>query len=447
MSTALFVGNHASERLLLLLRGERIELPPADWDAIVDEAMRHHIAPLLFRQLTRVDRRVPDPDPERDRSRERRLPPTAPGSTTAVIPDAIRARLRDSYVRTRLRNALLLRELGVVLRTLEGQGVDTIVLKGLALLESYGDPGVRSMYDIDVLVPRAALATAESALMRAGFCGGPRTDVEERAAWSQHITPLERNGTQLELHWTIERPSSPFRIDLEGLWSRARTIEAAGLRMRVLAAEDLIVHLCLHVAYHHCFERAVLRSLCDLAAIVEHHARSVDWSLVSRLARESRAERFVRCTLILARDLLSTPIPELPDLEREDGDVEIVQAVTNAIVTPPARLPAAYHELTHRRGLRARLELMVETLFPGRAVIASLHQLPARSRWWLVYAAIRPLDLLVRRGRVAARLLFRSRALRPTLLREQSRRRIHEWVEEADRGGPACAEGSVGSAP
>jgi hypothetical protein len=404
--------------LLRLLRGEHPALQPSewdgfrpDWDGVLHEAVRHRVAPLLYRTLAAL-------------------------SPSSSIPVSALDTLREAYRRTTLHNALLLRELASVLSALDERGIDAIALKGIAMLDVYGDAGVRSMTDIDILVRPQALGAAQRALIAVGFVSEPGPDIEEQAASSHHIAPLERSGTYVEVHWTIERPSSPFRIDLDGLWARARTVDTRGVRMRVPAPEDMIFHLCLHLAYHHRFERAAVKQLCDVAALSRRFADSLDWALVARIARESGAQSFVRCTLRLAQELLGVEVPQwaLQALQKTSIEDGIVNAAKNCILTPAQQLPAAYDEIARRSTRMDRVKLVARTLFPGRRVIESVHGLRAGSRWWYLYAALRPFDLLLRRGRIGAQILSRSPEIRPTLNRELDRRRIYRWIDAADAG-------------
>jgi hypothetical protein len=43
---------------------------------------------------------------------------------------------------------------------------------------------------------------------------------------------------------------------LDGLWSRSRVGELEGVPIRLLALEDLLLHLALHSSYHHRFDRS-----------------------------------------------------------------------------------------------------------------------------------------------------------------------------------------------
>ncbi len=98
------------------------------WDALTDLAIRERVAPLLSQRLEARD----------------------------DVPDAVRRKLRSELYVTGAFNLVLYRELA---RLLEGAPGRVVILKGAALATSvYGDPALRPMCDIDVLVRREDLA-------------------------------------------------------------------------------------------------------------------------------------------------------------------------------------------------------------------------------------------------------------------------------------------------
>ena len=74
--------------------------------------------------------------------------------------------------------------LGEVVGVLEGAGIGALVLKGAAMARRlYGEPGLRPMADLDVMVPAARMDVAEAALAAAGFVVGGRLRKPRRSEW------------------------------------------------------------------------------------------------------------------------------------------------------------------------------------------------------------------------------------------------------------------------
>ncbi|MFO7676104.1 MAG: nucleotidyltransferase family protein [bacterium] len=256
---------------------------PAGWTRVTDLACRQELAPLLYHELgqARLRDRVPGPD---------------------------LARLERAYYLNADRNIRIYRELRPVLACLRDSDIPVIVLKGALLAEAvYGNIALRTMGDVDLLVPRAGLARARAALVAAG-CAHAEGDIEAACRVSHQLDAFVAEGLSVEIHWTIERPTSPFAIDTAGLWARARPVRVAGVEVLTLSPEDLLLHLCLHVAYHHGLA-AGLTPFCDIARVIECHRAGLDWPRLARTAGDWGAARHAGLALELARILLGARVP------------------------------------------------------------------------------------------------------------------------------------------
>ncbi len=405
-------------------RGGAAGLPPvtdAQWEALVDEAVRQRIAAFAWHRLSR-------------------------GPARSSMPETVQQRLRDLYLRGAFRNTLLLREAADIAARLTARGVPVLFLKGVHLAaHTYAEPALRSMADIDLMVPRDRLADVDRMFVEWGWGPLPRPDIEAFCRRFPHTAPLHKEGSfPFEVHYAIERPTSPFRIDVDGLWERARTIDIEGVPVRVLSTEDLLLHLCLHASYHHRFDRAPLKSLVDVAVVTDRHEGEIDWTGLSERAAVWGASPFVYCTLRLARELLDAAVPEgaLEAFGHAPADEEVVRVARQYIVTPPVDLPIAYKELRAAHGLRERLAWATRSLLLPPARMRQVYGLGRGSPLVWAYYLLRPFDLLVRRGLLMLRVALRTPALQPTLERERSRDRINAWVDRADapaqHGAPAA---------
>jgi hypothetical protein len=403
----------AAQHFLLehLRRGgspSRLPTPTAsDWECIVEEAVRHRIAPLAYRRL-------------------------ADGPWGAMMPDETRERLRSIYVHNAFRNAILLRETAHAVAALAGAGVPTMLLKGVHLAGFvYDEPALRSMADIDLMVPRAKLATAERVFLEQGYGPLPRPDLEEHCAWSNHLPKLEKPDAEvLEVHYAIERPTAPFAIDSDALWARARAVRVGGLQAWALCDEDLLLHLCLHASYHHRFDRYALKGLLDVSTLVDRCADTLDWNDVAATANTWRAGGFVYCTLRLVREILGAQVPPsvLSALTHDAADDEVMAVAERYILTPPVDLPEAVLDMRRHRGLAERLALFVRGVFLPREQLRRMYGLRPGSPLIAGLYVVRLFDLLRRRGGIMLRTLFRAQSVEPTLERENDRQEIERWA-------------------
>ena len=201
--------------------------------------------------------------------------------------------LRQSYLVTAAGNVRHYHELTKVLRMLRNEGIAVIVLKGAHLAEIvYGNIGLRPMCDVDLLVRKDDLSKAQRRLMEAGYY------------------PFN-NRLPLDIHWSIEHNIvPPLPIDVEELWERAEACSIADQNVLVLSPEDLLLHLCIHLSFHHLFSFAALRTLCDIRETIRHYATRIDWGIVGERAKEWKVSKGVEISLLLARKLLDADVPD-----------------------------------------------------------------------------------------------------------------------------------------
>ena len=266
-----------------------------DWSALVERAQGNGVAPLLYRRL----REIPH------------IPPTA------LDP------LRQAYYQNAAANTLRYRELEQVLSALEAAGIPTLVLKGPALaLTIYPDPALRVIGDLDLLVRREQVEQAMAALRRLGYETPDRGlpyPIAYLTRFGRHfqLQRHERAGTfELEVHWTLIGElwaGAVTAIDIEGLWARAIPLQGDGWEACQPSPADMLLHLALHATLMHGFTELGIRIYVDVDRLVRHYASGKEagafWAQAIALARAQRLATILYTTLIVARDLLGTPLP------------------------------------------------------------------------------------------------------------------------------------------
>src|SRR5262249_35420825 len=126
-----------------------------------------------------------------------------------------------------------------------------------------------------------------------------------------HAVASINDGVHVDLHWNIEDDASPFRVDVPGLWERARPVRVAGCDAMALAPEDLLLHLCLHTAYCHGWLpfSGGLRQLWDIAAVTRHYRDDLEWGVVVARARDWGIDTCAWLALVLAKDMTRALVP------------------------------------------------------------------------------------------------------------------------------------------
>jgi hypothetical protein len=257
----------------------------ADWGTIPDTASAHHVAPALCAKLRALD-------------------------ALDSVPAVARDRLLHAYEAARLEALIWRRALGIVLPALAAEGILAVPYKGAALAFSvYPEPAVRSMSDIDLWIDAPDMAGACAVMERLGF--EPKVEPDRPPAMqARYDGELPYRGRRIgvplvELQWGVfpgEWLNRTARIDRVAVRARTTATTLVGHPVRLLAPEDHLVQLALHVGVTHVFSQATLRSLLDLVVLACH---GVDWDAVVARGREWRVAGVLGHALHLAGDLFS----------------------------------------------------------------------------------------------------------------------------------------------
>jgi len=255
-----------------------------DWTEVVELAVREGTAPLLHSHLQRLDRldRVP-------LSERRRLIAVA----------------RSVWAT----NAVFACHWAEATAALRRAGVETLTLKGMALAHVvYAEPGLRPMADIDLLVRPADRDMTLATLRDLGY----RTPgaAADRLGESRSFAELVREGTRIDLHWHIARYlrfEGIVEVDHDGLWRRARPLVTPDGSSLMLAPEDLLLHLVLHLTLGSDFARVLWYA--DIDAVVRRFATELDWARLEHEAERWRVRALTAWTLGIVAESFGTPLP------------------------------------------------------------------------------------------------------------------------------------------
>ena len=194
-------------------------------------------------------------------------------------------------------------------RLLGGRGYPIVLLKGAAYVVAGLPPAEgRSVGDLDILVPRAAIADAEAQL-RAGGWEPLKTDAYDDAyyrQWMHELPPLAhgQRGSVIDVHHTILPLTARLRPDAEALIADAVPV-ADGLR--VLSPPDMVLHSVAHLFYDGDFEGG-LRNLWDIHRLLTRFdGPGFRAALAERARRHQLGEPLARA-LRLSREFFGTAV-------------------------------------------------------------------------------------------------------------------------------------------
>jgi hypothetical protein len=360
-----------------------------DWPRFVRLTARHRIFGLVHDGLTRAH-----PD----------LPPQ--------IARQIRVQAEEI-----VRQGLVMAAECLRLQHIFGQaGVPILFLKGapLAIL-AFGNLGLRSSQDIDVLVSPDALPAAIALLTGAGYRRyNPPPDIGEDIL--RRLMPLRKDfgfahpstGTAIELHWRLFL--NPHAIVGDPILESSRTVRLSRSEvLRTLGDEDLFAYLCMHGACHS-WNR--LQWLADINALLTATDRGIEELIGAATARG--ALRAADQALLLCSRLFTASLPATK-LRRSKNS-----AITHWLEATALAAMTSEHEPHDVRFGTTRGSLSTLLLSPSwryRLAELKVHlinqtdvlTLPLPKRLWFIYPLLRvPLWL----WRHTAKLRVRPREVR-----------------------------------
>lgn len=173
--------------------------------------------------------------------------------------------LRQDYSQQLLCCTVEQNEIQEILTALTRAGLDVILLKGADLRQRvYGDPVLRIMSDLDLLLAPESIPLAEQVLIDLGYCLYPEHRDKRLRINEVLYNPPAGKILPVDLHWELVALCSFYCLPYRPLREEAVFLDFYGLRVLTLSPENLLIHVCLHA--HENFP--TLFQLLDIALIV-----------------------------------------------------------------------------------------------------------------------------------------------------------------------------------
>jgi hypothetical protein len=349
----------------------------------------------------------------------------------SLLPPAAAEALRHSYYANAARNSHLYAQLRHVLEAFREERIEVIVLKGAALAETvYPSRVLRAMTDIDLLVRKEKLAEVGTKLVAMGYLLEERGKTKE--FYQQHHYHWEfrsSSAVNIEIHWQLGRPTSAFRINMDGLWERAQPTQIAAVETLTLSPEDLLLHLCQHVWKHSLI--GGIRPFCDIAETTRCYGDRIDWRKLNALSSQMHMNPCAYLGLRLAKELLDAPAPEpfLKELKPDNFDYAVLGWARERILVHPEKSPFSPDFLTllwTGYSFKERVTALQRILSPGTVTKWSRSPVPSKR---IVFSYPRRIRYLAHRyGPAVWRLLSGDQRTRAAATREENQRRLTAWL-------------------
>lgn len=255
------------------------------------------------------------------------------------IKDASMGKYKGVYRRTWYKNQMLFHAIALLLRSFHDAGIETMTLKGAALVSLYyKDYGLRPMNDFDVLVHTEQALSAIKLLRGLGWEPAEFMPSEKYISVSYSHGFKNSAGHELDLHWHVLSQSREAHSD-EDFWEGAIETIFQDVPTYVLNPTDQLLHTCIHGARWNYIPP--FRWVADASIILNTSQSEFDWTRLIAQAQKRRVILPLREPLRYLRTAVNAPIP-LEILEKiRDLPVSKTEKLEHMVnMSPPTRWTA-----------------------------------------------------------------------------------------------------------
>lgn len=307
----------------VLLKGEQVEMPslsPKEWDCVLALAAEQGVLPVIAPLLTDLN----------------------------LEDEASRMMMVQWYAiaqQNQQRYAMRLKTMQYLAKIFGQDGIDVMFMKGAALAQLYQEPTWRVFSDIDYYL--FGMSERGNEVLKKHSI--------ESSAYYHHHTQASLNGILLENHYDfVERVNHRCDIKLDDALKvlaekEGRTIKASFLGEEIQNAYLMTptmnaIFLMRHMSAHFVAETISLRMLYDWALFLKHHAKDVDWQLVTELYDKSGKTVFVGIVQELLKTKLGVEYAECPMFSCNE---EKADKLWQSIIFPPEQDPYKKYSLKY----------------------------------------------------------------------------------------------------
>jgi hypothetical protein len=287
-------------------------------------------APAWMRWRDRVD-------PARlDAASARLLPMLGASLKAAGVGDAALAPYIEARRRASDRNHLIAYKAGKAVAALAAAGIPTLALKGAALAwRYYGDPSLRPMADLDLMVPRGEALRAFRVLAGSGF--GPGGEPMPRGAGMlaiRHAAAVDdgRPGGAIDLHWRSHYAYVSEAADA-AMWRGATPLTIGKASTLAPNPADLLIGVCVHGARWSALP--AIRWVAD--SLVLMRRAPIDWPYLVTQTRRLRASAPMLAALGYLAAVFGAPTADVVAALSERQPARSERLLFGAEQAPPGR--------------------------------------------------------------------------------------------------------------
>ncbi|MDD3875339.1 MAG: nucleotidyltransferase family protein [Bacteroidales bacterium] len=348
LQASLIDDNDDNRRALLKTLFENI----TDWNNVVSFSLNHGIAPLLYKNIKK-------------------------NNLTECLPDKVFSQLKNAYLTTFTKNTLASEALKEVLIKLNNAGIETVLLKGMAMAQFiYNDPGVRPMGDIDLVVHPEKLLETEEILFNLGYVNNTPYKSKKIRTLNihNHLNAFVKNNVVIELHWDLFSVHHIYKIPANEIWKHLEVKLLENNKIHVLDFETTVQYLCLHSMSHFQKKKIRLNSFTDIAQLLINREDQINWKKFTQSCETFKIDIPVYNTLYIINQFFGIDIPDFI-LNKTDKDKSIITKdflflLDNETQKMTYRMPSDYFmKIASIKGIQNKISYLWAEVFPSKEYI------------------------------------------------------------------------------
>lgn len=229
------------------------------------------------------------------------------GQDSALSSNDSVERHRNAYMGNVGRNMRISQALLNLLDVMERNGIRAIPFKGPVIAEqAYGDIGLRSFCDLDILIRPGDFPRAYDLMESSGYISLKPAIGRMKSVWRRTRRNFEFQKGSLLTDFHQQVTTGPRFLQLRVPWDNLSGVELNGREVPCLSPEDTVLMLAMHGTHH---GWNLLKYVADLAHLVHRHRDAINWEKLVRKARKMGVLRMVLTGISLGHDFCGLAVP------------------------------------------------------------------------------------------------------------------------------------------
>ena len=201
------------------------------------------------------------------------------------IDDPLIKILKGIYKRTWYKNNILLKRLVELLNILNSNGIDCILLKGVALIFLYyRDLGIRELADMDFLVKVDQAELVINKLEENGWFH-PKNKPHNYIKYWKALDLVDKEGFKIDIHWHPFEESC-WENSHSDFWDRSIELEYKSIRAKSLNITDVFFVTVIHGIHNYQSLNKKILWIADSVNLLKNKSSKIEWERLHYLSKK-----------------------------------------------------------------------------------------------------------------------------------------------------------------